>query len=136
VFRHDCLTPLLVGGVADRWLVVKSLCRCALYTNSVTGLLLFWCTCLPLDVVLRAYALWFLHADIYEMSAETLFLGGQDAMQRQTLVSLHYHMCCKPLGGAGMKCLEVACGTGRFATFIKVAYSADGTQLSCQINVV
>lgn len=63
-------------------------------------------------------------ADIYETSTETLFLGKQDAMQRQTLVPLHYHMHSKPAGGAGMKCLEVACGTGRFATFIKVCLSS------------
>lgn len=63
-------------------------------------------------------------ADIYETSTETLFLGKQDAMQRQTLVPLHHHMRTQAPGGAGMKCLEVACGTGRFATFIKVGYSA------------
>jgi hypothetical protein len=43
-------------------------------------------------------------------------------MQRQTLVPLHHHMRSKPPGGVGMKCLEVACGTGRFATFIKVVF--------------
>jgi hypothetical protein len=64
-----------------------------------------------------------LPAEVYETSTETLFLGKQDAMQRQTLVPLHHHMRGKPAGGVGMKCLEVACGTGRFATFIKVGCS-------------
>jgi hypothetical protein len=75
-----------------------------------------------------------LPAEVYETSTETLFLGKQDAMQRQTLVPLHHHMRGKPAGGVGMKCLEVACGTGRFATFIKV-----GTQYMCfkhQINIL
>jgi ubiquinone/menaquinone biosynthesis C-methylase UbiE len=61
-------------------------------------------------------------ADIYESSTETLFLGKQDAMQRQTLVPLHHHMRGRANAGAGMKLLEVACGTGRFATFVKDNY--------------
>lgn len=48
-------------------------------------------------------------------------------MQRQTLVPLHHYMRTKPAGGAGMKLLEVACGTGRFATFIKVAAPLPGS---------
>jgi len=52
-------------------------------------------------------------AERYEASTETLFLGRQDAMQRQTLI---------PLLKDGRKpesVLEVACGTGRFATFLR-----------------
>lgn len=61
-------------------------------------------------------------AEIYEVSTETLFLGKQDAMQRQTLVLLSDHLASKVPNGAGLKALEVACGTGRFATFIKDNY--------------
>ena len=87
------------------------------------------CYCQPLPVEVAAGSLpshpWVpcVLAEVYETSTETLFLGKQDAMQRQTLVPLHHHMRGKPPGGVGMKCLEVACGTGRFATFIKVGCS-------------
>ena len=60
-------------------------------------------------------------ASIYEASTETLFLGRQDAMQRQCLVPLHNFMQGKGREGASTKMLEVACGTGRFATFVKVS---------------
>jgi len=47
--------------------------------------------------------------------------GRQDAMQRQSLVPLRAFMQSKlSSDGAGLKLLEVACGTGRFATFVKV----------------
>ena len=61
-------------------------------------------------------------AAVYETSTETLFLGRQDAMQRSTLVPLARHLRSTgaPATGAGLKLLEVACGTGRFATYIKV----------------
>jgi len=50
-------------------------------------------------------------AEVYETSTETLFLGKQDAMQRMTLL---------PFKNATPKTiLEVACGTGRFGTFIR-----------------
>ncbi|KAL3130821.1 hypothetical protein ABBQ38_000156 [Trebouxia sp. C0009 RCD-2024] len=61
-------------------------------------------------------------ASIYEASTETLFLGRQDAMQRQSLVPLHNFMQGRGREGAGTKMLEVACGTGRFATFVKDNY--------------
>lgn len=54
------------------------------------------------------------------MSTETLFLGRQDAMQRQTLVPLAAFMAGRAPDGAGTRLLEVASGTGRFATFLKV----------------
>ena len=42
-------------------------------------------------------------------------------MQRQTLVPMRDFMRSKgSSNGSGMRLLEVACGTGRFATFIKV----------------
>jgi ubiquinone/menaquinone biosynthesis C-methylase UbiE len=61
-------------------------------------------------------------AKVYENSTETLFLGRQDAMQRTTLVPIHEYMKAKSRDGAGMRVLEVACGTGRFATFFKDNY--------------
>jgi hypothetical protein len=58
---------------------------------------------------------------VYDISTETLFVGCQDAMQRQTLVPLQDHLLAKgSTQGTGLKALEVACGTGRFATFLKV----------------
>lgn len=55
-------------------------------------------------------------AQIYEASTETLFLGRQDAMQRQTLIPLlkHFSPANKP-----QTILDVAAGTGRFATFVR-----------------
>ena len=54
-------------------------------------------------------------AETYEVSTETLFLGRQDAMQRQTLLPIKSHF-----GNQDPKTLlEVACGTGRFATFTR-----------------
>lgn len=61
-------------------------------------------------------------AKVYEVSTETLFLGRQDAMQRQTLVPLHKFMAGRPAHGTGVRALEVAAGTGRFATFTKVRH--------------
>lgn len=65
-------------------------------------------------------------ASIYEASTETLFLGRQDAMQRGSLVPLHKFMQARSRGrdtkGDNTKMLEVACGTGRFATFVKDNY--------------
>mmetsp|Transcript_72779 Transcript_72779/g.137646 ORF Transcript_72779/g.137646 Transcript_72779/m.137646 type:complete len:540 (+) Transcript_72779:42-1661(+) len=55
-------------------------------------------------------------AAVYETSTETLFLGRQDAMQRLSLIPLQG---LKGEGGRPLKILEVACGTGRFATFIR-----------------
>ena len=66
---------------------------------------------------------------MYEASTETLFLGRQDAMQRQSLVPLHAFMQARSGGrgtkGEGTKMLEVACGTGRFATFVKVGIRSE-----------
>lgn len=59
-------------------------------------------------------------ADVYETSTETLFLGRQDAMQRTSLRPLieavnHSRMTTSSPG----KVLEIACGTGRFMTFVR-----------------
>lgn len=54
-------------------------------------------------------------ADHCKVSTEILFLGRQDAMQRQTLVPLKkYFQDQDP-----KNLLEVACGTGRFATLTR-----------------
>lgn len=59
-------------------------------------------------------------ASVYETSTETLFIGRQDAMQRTAMVPLADFMRGRPADGQGTKVLEVACGTGRFGTFLKV----------------
>jgi len=58
-------------------------------------------------------------AGVYETSTETLFLGQQDAMQRATLVPLAKYFKGKDLSSSSTKIMELACGTGRFATFVK-----------------
>jgi ubiquinone/menaquinone biosynthesis C-methylase UbiE len=64
-------------------------------------------------------------AQVYETSTETLFLGRQDAMQRISLVPLH---SMAGANGGTPRILEVACGTGRFATFIRDSHpTADVT---------
>ena len=55
-------------------------------------------------------------ANVYETSTETLFLGRQDAMQRTALLALRASE--RPI----KRILEVACGTGRFGTFIRDNY--------------
>ena len=63
-------------------------------------------------------------AEVYEVSTETLFLGRQDAMQRTALVPLSEwtrETRAAP-DGKGTKLLELACGTGRFLTFVRDNY--------------
>merc|ERR1712048_110311 len=55
-------------------------------------------------------------AKVYETSTETLFLGRQDAMQRLSLLPLRSMASAR---NGSPRILEVACGTGRFATFIR-----------------
>lgn len=55
-------------------------------------------------------------AKVYETSTETLFVGRQDAMQRVSLLPLRNVAAAR---GGKPRILEVACGTGRFATFIR-----------------
>lgn len=54
-------------------------------------------------------------AERYEVTTETLFLGRQDTMQRQSLLPLKSHFGTSEPATL----LEVACGTGRFATFTR-----------------
>jgi len=58
-------------------------------------------------------------ASVYETSTETLFLGRQDAMQRMTLVPMRAGAEEVAREGRAMDVLEVGCGTGRFATFVR-----------------
>jgi ubiquinone/menaquinone biosynthesis C-methylase UbiE len=55
-------------------------------------------------------------AAVYETSTETLFLGKQDAMQRASLIPLQG---LERVVGRPLRILEVACGTGRFGTFLR-----------------
>jgi ubiquinone/menaquinone biosynthesis C-methylase UbiE len=55
-------------------------------------------------------------AERYEVGTETLFLGRQDSMQRQTLVPIRKRYSKRTPPTA---MLEVACGTGRYATFAR-----------------
>ena len=48
--------------------------------------------------------------------------GQQDAMQRQTLVPLVKHLRTMEEPEGGFRLMELACGTGRFATFIRDNY--------------
>ena len=70
-------------------------------------------------------------AKVYESSTETLFVGRQDAMQRQTLVPLAPFMASLPFSTQPPKIIDVAAGTGRFATFLKVGLFFSLLQ-SCQ----
>jgi len=64
-------------------------------------------------------------ANVYETSTETIFVGRQDAMQRATLPPLlefsrrHFGAANSRKKGRPMRVLEIACGTGRFLTFIR-----------------
>eukprot|EP00746_Dinoflagellata_sp_MGD_P024479 gnl/MRDRNA2_/MRDRNA2_157459_c0_seq1.p1 gnl/MRDRNA2_/MRDRNA2_157459_c0~~gnl/MRDRNA2_/MRDRNA2_157459_c0_seq1.p1 ORF type:complete len:498 (+),score=111.56 gnl/MRDRNA2_/MRDRNA2_157459_c0_seq1:91-1494(+) len=55
-------------------------------------------------------------ADVYETATEVVFLGRQDAMQRLSLLPLR---AMAAANNGRPRILEVACGTGRFATFIR-----------------
>jgi len=59
-------------------------------------------------------------AQVYEFSTETLFFGRQDAMQRTALRPMAAHLAGRDTRGLAL--LEVACGTGRFHTYIKDNY--------------
>lgn len=58
-------------------------------------------------------------SNVYETSTETLFLGRQDAMQRTSLAPLVEYSKTRKDKSKPMKVLEVACGTGRFMTFMR-----------------
>lgn len=59
-------------------------------------------------------------AELYDYQVEVLFNGGADAMRRRALVPLHHHLKGRRI--AGCRLLDVACGTGRFLTFVKQNY--------------
>lgn len=59
-------------------------------------------------------------AKLYDHQVEVLFGGGADAMRRQALVPLHHVFTERPSRGARL--LDLACGTGRFLTFVKANY--------------
>ena len=61
-------------------------------------------------------------AEIYDYQVESLFLGMADAMRRQVMPSIAAHMNALKSKGAmerDIKVLDVATGTGRFASFVK-----------------
>ncbi len=59
-------------------------------------------------------------AELYDHQVEVLFGGGADAMRRQALVPLHEFLATRR--SAETHLLDLACGTGRFLTFIKDNY--------------
>jgi hypothetical protein len=66
---------------------------------------------------------------VYEHLTELLFFGRQDAMQRTSLLPLAEYVREAELAGrppADLRLLEVAAGTGRFHTFIKVQREGRG----------
>lgn len=68
-------------------------------------------------------------AALYDYQVEVLFLGGADAMRRQALPALRAHLA----GRTDARLLDLACGTGRFLSFIKdnlPAVHATGLDLS------
>lgn len=56
-------------------------------------------------------------AQLYDYQVETLFLGSSDAMRRQALPYFSRWMAGRSFGEP-TKVLDVACGTGRFASFL------------------
>jgi ubiquinone/menaquinone biosynthesis C-methylase UbiE len=56
-------------------------------------------------------------AELYDFQVEVLFNGGADAMRRQALVPLGEHLRGRRI--ADQPLLDVACGTGRFLSFVK-----------------
>ena len=58
-------------------------------------------------------------ADVYETSTETLFVGRQDAMQRTALPEIVQLARKQQSNDQPLRILEVACGTGRFLTFLR-----------------
>lgn len=59
-------------------------------------------------------------AALYDYQVEVLFTGGADAMRRQLLVPLRAAFATMPIRSARM--VDIACGTGRFLTFVKDNY--------------
>ncbi|MEL7030582.1 MAG: class I SAM-dependent methyltransferase, partial [Pseudomonadota bacterium] len=61
-------------------------------------------------------------ARLYDTQVETLFSGAADAMRRQGLVPIHDFMQARD--PRETRLLDIACGTGRFLSFLKQAYPA------------
>ncbi len=61
-------------------------------------------------------------ARLYDHQVEVLFGGGADAMRRQALVPLARVLRRRRGGVRGARLLDLACGTGRFLTFVKDNY--------------
>jgi ubiquinone/menaquinone biosynthesis C-methylase UbiE len=59
-------------------------------------------------------------AELYDFQVEVLFNGGGDAMRRQALLPISDHLADRRLAQEPL--LDVACGTGRFLTFVKDNY--------------
>jgi ubiquinone/menaquinone biosynthesis C-methylase UbiE len=59
-------------------------------------------------------------AELYDHQVEVLFGGGADAMRRQALVPLHDVL--EGRRSSETRLLDLACGTGRFLTFVKDNY--------------
>jgi ubiquinone/menaquinone biosynthesis C-methylase UbiE len=59
-------------------------------------------------------------AELYDHQVEVLFGGGADAMRRQALVPLRDFLGTRR--SAETQLLDLACGTGRFLTFVKDNY--------------
>lgn len=70
-------------------------------------------------------------ARLYDHQVEVLFAGGADAMRRQALVPIYEYFQTRRISGARLA--DVACGTGRFLTFVMDNYprlSVTGVDLS------
>jgi len=59
-------------------------------------------------------------ARLYDYQVEILFGGAADAMRRQTLVPIHEFL--REHRVADCRLIDIACGTGRFLTFVKDNY--------------
>lgn len=59
-------------------------------------------------------------AALYDYQVEVLFTGGADAMRRQLLVPLRAAFADRRIRDARL--LDIACGTGRFLSFVKDNY--------------
>ncbi len=59
-------------------------------------------------------------AGLYDMQVEILFSGSANAMRRQCLVPLGAYM--RGRNQRHVRLLDVACGTGRFLSFVRQAY--------------
>ena len=59
-------------------------------------------------------------ARLYDYQVEILFGGAADAMRRQALVPIHEYL--RERRSADCRLIDIACGTGRFLTFVKDNY--------------